>query len=197
LNATRKDLLRDKERSKAALVQAATDLFAPQGPESISTDAVAGRAGVNKRLIYYYFRDKSGLYNAVIEAAYKQLESALPIMGASQDLRALLVESLTFLGAHPAIAKLLVYDLQRQDGRSRVNGRALHRELEKLSSVASQGRSDRGDVLVLLESVCQLSILGVLRPRGAVPRHMLHGQVLLGAEFLLAVTTTPASTAVL
>lgn len=194
MDAVPKKLLRDRARSKGALLRAATELFAPRGVESIATDTIAARAGVNKRLIYYYFRDKAGLYDAAIDAAYMQLEVALLIEGASSDLQALLVDALTFLGTHPAIAKLLVHDLQRPEGRSRLKGRALHRKLEKLAPADSQEGGDRVDVLALLESACQLSLLRVLRPQRLVPKHVLREQVLLGAKFLLAAAARPVPT---
>ena len=39
-------------------------------------DAIALRAGTNKRMLYHYFGDKEGLYIAVLEHAYQQIREA-------------------------------------------------------------------------------------------------------------------------
>ncbi|GAA1457079.1 TetR/AcrR family transcriptional regulator [Williamsia maris] len=59
--------VRDAERSRAALLDAAQAEFAEKGYSGGRVDAIATRAGVNKQLIAYYFGGKQGLYNAVTE----------------------------------------------------------------------------------------------------------------------------------
>ena len=38
-------------------------------------DRIAERAGLNKRLIYYYFADKETLFQAVLEQAYRDIRA--------------------------------------------------------------------------------------------------------------------------
>ncbi|NYJ75448.1 TetR family transcriptional regulator [Allobranchiibius huperziae] len=57
--------VRDAERSRAALLDAAQTEFAEKGLAGARVDAIATRAGVNKQLIAYYFGGKRGLYDAV------------------------------------------------------------------------------------------------------------------------------------
>src|ERR1700761_3961942 len=59
--------VRDAERSRAALLDAAQAEFAEKGFAGARTDAIAARAGVNKQLIAYYFGGKQGLYDAVTD----------------------------------------------------------------------------------------------------------------------------------
>ncbi|MBJ7291388.1 TetR family transcriptional regulator [Williamsia sp.] len=59
--------VRDAERSRAALLDAAQAEFAEKGFSGGRVDAIAARAGVNKQLIAYYFGGKQGLYDAVTE----------------------------------------------------------------------------------------------------------------------------------
>jgi len=59
--------LRDAERSRSALLDAAQGEFADKGFTGARVDAIAARAGVNKQLIAYYFGSKQGLYDAVTE----------------------------------------------------------------------------------------------------------------------------------
>ncbi len=53
------------EVTVTALVQAARELFARDGFESTSLEAVATRAGVSKGAVYHHFAGKSQLYRAV------------------------------------------------------------------------------------------------------------------------------------
>ena len=43
--------------------------FARKGLAGARVDEIARRAGVNKQLLYYYFKNKEGLYNAVLTEA--------------------------------------------------------------------------------------------------------------------------------
>ena len=61
---------RDADRSQGAILAAARDEFAECGLGGARMDRIAERAGVNKRLIYYYFEDKEKLFEAVLEQAY-------------------------------------------------------------------------------------------------------------------------------
>src|SRR5204862_4108600 len=62
--------LRDADRSQATILAAARDEFAEHGLGGARMDRIAERAGLNKRLIYYYFEDKEQLFRAVLEHAY-------------------------------------------------------------------------------------------------------------------------------
>lgn len=68
----RDDRLRDAERSRAALLDAALVEFADKGLAGARVEAIASRAGLNKQLISYYFGGKQGLYDAIIERWYAQ-----------------------------------------------------------------------------------------------------------------------------
>ena len=48
------------------ILTAATEEFAASGASGARVDRIARKAGVNKAMIYYYFRSKDGLYRAVI-----------------------------------------------------------------------------------------------------------------------------------
>ena len=53
---------RDADATRAALLGAATEVFAEVGYAGARVDEIAERARVNKRMIYEYFGDKQGLY---------------------------------------------------------------------------------------------------------------------------------------
>ncbi len=58
---------RDREQTKERLVEAVVDIIRERGFEEIGVNAVAERAGVSKVLIYRYFGDLDGLFQAVAE----------------------------------------------------------------------------------------------------------------------------------
>jgi AcrR family transcriptional regulator len=65
--------LRDADRSQGTILAAARDEFAEHGLGGARVDRIAERAGLNKRLIYYYFEDKDKLFQAVLEQAYRDI----------------------------------------------------------------------------------------------------------------------------
>lgn len=65
------------EQTRAAILEAALREFADEGLEGARTDAIALAAGVNKALLYYYFRDKEALYGAVLDQIFSALTGRL------------------------------------------------------------------------------------------------------------------------
>jgi len=58
--------------SRDAILEAAERVFADAGLAGARTDAIARAAGVNKALLYYYFKSKDALYFAVLENHMKE-----------------------------------------------------------------------------------------------------------------------------
>ncbi len=67
--------LRDADRSQNTILNAARDEFSEHGLGGARMDRIAERAGLNKRLIYYYFEDKERLFQAVLEQAYRDIRA--------------------------------------------------------------------------------------------------------------------------
>jgi AcrR family transcriptional regulator len=67
--------LRDPDRSRAALLDAAEVEFGDKGLAGARVEAIAARAGVNKQLISYYFGGKQGLHDAILERWYARERS--------------------------------------------------------------------------------------------------------------------------
>lgn len=55
------------EATRAVLLQAARELFTERGYADTTTGDIAQRAGVTRGALYYQFRDKPGLFRAVVE----------------------------------------------------------------------------------------------------------------------------------
>ncbi|MBV9066389.1 MAG: TetR family transcriptional regulator, partial [Methylobacteriaceae bacterium] len=68
--------LRDAERTRRAILNAATAEFAENGLAGARVDKIAEVSGVNKRMLYYYFNSKDDLYLAVLEEAYTAMRAS-------------------------------------------------------------------------------------------------------------------------
>jgi AcrR family transcriptional regulator len=64
------------ERTRAEILQIATEEFALHGYTGARVDAIAERMRVSKAMIYYYFTNKDGLYLAVLEHIYALIRDA-------------------------------------------------------------------------------------------------------------------------
>lgn len=69
------DRTRDAERTREELLTVATRVFAEEGYAGARVDEIAAKTSTTKRMIYYYFGGKEGLYLAVLERAYGRVRS--------------------------------------------------------------------------------------------------------------------------
>jgi AcrR family transcriptional regulator len=70
------DRRRDADRTRADILDVATDEFANRGFSGARVDEIAARTRTTKRMIYYYFGGKEQLYLAVLERAYAEIRAA-------------------------------------------------------------------------------------------------------------------------
>jgi AcrR family transcriptional regulator len=105
----------DNASVRDRLLEVATRLFAEQGYDGTSVDAIVDGAGVNKNMVYYYFGSKSKLYMTVFDEAYLQLqklellilEDNLPIEKLIPKLVRLYFE---LHGKHEALTRLVLWE---------------------------------------------------------------------------------------
>ncbi len=65
----------DPERTVADILSVATREFADKGLAGARIDVIAKAMSTSKRMIYYYFGSKEGLYLAVLEEAYRRMRA--------------------------------------------------------------------------------------------------------------------------
>jgi AcrR family transcriptional regulator len=70
------DRRRDRERTQAEILDVATEHFAEHGYSGARVDEIAEQTRTTKRMLYYYFGSKEGLYTEVLERAYAQIRAA-------------------------------------------------------------------------------------------------------------------------
>jgi AcrR family transcriptional regulator len=63
----------DAAATRGRILDAAKEEFAVRGLKDARIEDVAERAGANRRMIYYYFGSKDGLYLAALESVYAEL----------------------------------------------------------------------------------------------------------------------------
>lgn len=63
----------DPERTKANILEIAAAEFGEKGLAGARIDEIAAATQTSKRMIYYYFGSKEGLYLAVLEESYKKV----------------------------------------------------------------------------------------------------------------------------
>jgi TetR/AcrR family transcriptional regulator len=68
---------RDAGATKNRILDAAEEEFAKGGLLGARTESIAANTGVTKAMLYYYFGDKEGLYQAVLERAFARRLEAL------------------------------------------------------------------------------------------------------------------------
>lgn len=98
---TTKPRKRDGEATKARLLKAATKEFAAHGFSGARIERIVAAAKSNMKLLYEHYRDKEGLYVAVLESVYGRLrESEASLQLAARDPVAALAALVEFTYDH-------------------------------------------------------------------------------------------------
>jgi AcrR family transcriptional regulator len=101
------------EASRTEILSAATREFSEKGLSGARVDEIAERTKINKRMIYYYFESKDGLYRAVLERCYGHIrmsESAMDLESLSPEdaLRKLVRHTFDYHSMHPDFVRLVM-----------------------------------------------------------------------------------------
>jgi AcrR family transcriptional regulator len=172
--AAHQDRIRDADRTRAELLQVATEVFAESGLSGARVDEIAERTRTTKRMIYYYFGGKEQLYLAVLDEAYRGIRAAEQVIHAD-DLEPVdavrRVAELTFdhHHAHPEFIRLVaIENIHRGEHLRRLDSL---RELSTpaaslLDDILARGREsgvfrddvDAVDVHMLISSYCVFQV---------------------------------------
>ncbi len=103
----------DPDRTMADILAVALREFSDKGLAGARIDEIAAATRTSKRMIYYYFGSKEGLYVAVLEDAYRQMrriESGLALedLPPLQALRTLVGFTVDYQLAHPDFIRLVM-----------------------------------------------------------------------------------------
>ena len=123
----------------ANIVEVATREFAEKGLSGARIDEIAALTHTSKRMIYYYFTSKEGLYVAVLEEAYRRIravesEAHLDDLAPEDALRKLVGHTVDYQWAHPEFVRLVQSEnIQRASYLSQSKG------IRKLNATAIDG----------------------------------------------------------
>jgi AcrR family transcriptional regulator len=104
---------RDPERTRADILEVATREFAEKGLAGARIDDIAQAMRTSKRMIYYYFGSKEGLYVAVLEEAYRRIRAIegdlhLEDLPPEAALRKLVAFTVRYQFANPDFVRLVM-----------------------------------------------------------------------------------------
>ncbi len=99
-------------RSREDILEVAVAEFAANGYAGARVDEIAARTRTTKRMLYYYFGSKEGLYLAVLERVYAQIRQVerdirVDQLPADEALRTIAVATYDHHTTHEAFIKLV------------------------------------------------------------------------------------------
>jgi AcrR family transcriptional regulator len=107
---------RDAEATKAKIITSSMLLFSKQGFDATTVDDIAAESGFNKALVYYYFKNKAGLYATVMSGLFdtiyeKVLHAERCCESPTAELRAFIATYAIYAEKHPYFPALLLREL--------------------------------------------------------------------------------------
>jgi TetR/AcrR family transcriptional regulator len=163
----------EPEKTRAAILKSALEEFAQEGVTGARTDEIARRAGVNKALLYYYFKDKEGLYAAALEQVFSGLHARVSIvfddgtLPPKQRLLKYVEAHFDYIASSPWYPRLVQREFMRGSGKtlSPVANRILERYgkpiYSKLAALIREG-VETGDFRAVDPLQTLTSILGTI-----------------------------------
>jgi len=155
----------DAEKTRRDILTVATEEFASLGLAGARVDAIAERTQTTKRMIYYYFGSKDGLYQAVLEKAYadiRAVEQQIPTLETdpAAALRTLVELTFDYHDTHRDFVRLV--SIENLDAG---------RHIKQISTMQDENRR----VIQSLEQIlAQGAAAGLFRPGlDAIDLHML------------------------
>ena len=160
----------DKDRTRQDILTAAREEFATHGLAGGRVEAIASRTKTVKRMIYYYFGSKEGLYIAVLEDVYASIRSAetqldLLDLEPAEAVRRLVAFTFDYQDAHPDFIRLVtIENIHRGEhmAKSELIRGLNSTVVEMLDTILARGRTiglfrpdvDAIDTHMLISSFC-------------------------------------------
>jgi AcrR family transcriptional regulator len=164
----------DPARTTADILEVATREFAENGLAGARIDVIAESMQTSKRMIYYYFGSKEGLYVAVLEEAYRRMREMerglnLEDLPPEAALRKLVAFTVDYQAAHPEYIRLVMNENMHRGtylAQSRLIQQMNVPAIERLRGVLERGVADGSfrsglDAVDLHMSISALSFFNV------------------------------------
>ncbi len=103
----------DSDETRSNILEVARREFAEKGLAGARIDEIAEKTNSSKRMIYYYFGGKDGLYCAVLEQSYaaireREARENFESLPADQALRAHVEHTFDYHAEHPEFVRLVM-----------------------------------------------------------------------------------------
>ena len=140
----------DPDAVRQNILETARRAFVDKGLSGARIDAIAAGIATSKRMIYYYFGDKEGLYQAVLEDAYtriRRLEQSLDLAALApiDALRALTGLTFDYHADNPDFVRLVMVENihhARHLKTSQRIGALNHTAIDMLRGIYARGLED-------------------------------------------------------
>ena len=179
--ATTTERIRDAERSRGAILDAAERLFAQQGYDATSLNQVGAAAGVSRGTPGYFFGSKADLYQAVLDRSFADVREAVRegrarALASNESPETILAGAVSdyfdFLAARPNFVRLI--EREALSGTRLPHGAShLSAGQEALAAISAElglDDSPSGEASQLLLSIISLCWF-----------HLIHGQTVAPA----------------
>ncbi len=178
----------DPEGVRSNILAVAMAEFAANGLSGARIDEIAAKTNTSKRMIYYYFGDKEGLYGKALEEAYREVrageeELRLDHLPPLDALRALAAFTFDHHSRHPDFIRMVMIEnihhgeyLGKSEAIRLLNAGAIR----KLEDICQRGRADgaiREDITAL-ELHWQISALSFFNVSNRATFSQIFGQEL-------------------
>lgn len=158
-------VVRDREATKAKLLEAALAEFAKHGIAGARVDRIAAKAGCNKAMIYAYFGSKEDLFDEVLRIQIARVIEAVPIT--PDDLPGYAGRLFDFYRQQPELLSLAGYH-RLENGFEAISKAERDAHAEKIAAVAEAQRAGvlprDFDAEELLALVVHMSMLAFSTP---------------------------------
>ncbi|ANZ38019.1 TetR family transcriptional regulator [Lentzea guizhouensis] len=134
-------MARDKEATKAKLLEAALTEFAAHGIAGARVDRIAAKAGCNKAMIYAYFGSKEDLFDEVLKIQITRVVEAVPIT--PEDLPGYAGRLFETYERQPELLSLAGYH-RLENGFEAISKAEADAHVEKVAAIAAA--QERGEL---------------------------------------------------
>ena len=178
--ATNHERVRNPERSRAAILDAAEQLFAEHGYDATSLTQVGAAAGVSRGTPGYFFRSKAELYQAVLDRSFAEVRDAVRegrarALASNESAETILAGAVSdyfdFLAARPNFVRLI--EREALSGTRLPHGLShLSAGQEALAAISAElGLDDApsGEAAQLLLSIISLCWFPMIHARTVAP----------------------------
>jgi AcrR family transcriptional regulator len=133
--------------TRAALLQAARELFALHGYDGASVRAITGRAGVNLGAVAYHFGSKQALFEsvtgAVARSARERIVEAAKSNGAPLErIEAVVRAFFAHLYENPEVPRLVIHTVFSRDTMPEAGRGVMGANLRTLAELIMEGQAD-------------------------------------------------------